>query len=807
MLSGTGHHVRQTGRFPMNTARSTARLARLGLALLLCVLCMLCGNSPSAWAAESGSAAVAHAFGAVLPESAVLVVDPDSRAIEALRGLRVPVGQGQAAAAGTRDWMMASAAVFGLDPVSAGLEVDRVERLADGRTRVTLRQLWRGLPVSGADARAVVSAAGELRYLASTLGPVAPDAHSPAVSREHAVTEAARATGADLSRVPARERLVIRRARGVDRLAWEVLLERVAGLPVEVWVGAVDGEAFEVDAGIARAVGLAYPTDPRADFAEVALERLLPAEGLASHLLAIEDQGGPKVTPLAPGDYRYPPGEGGFEQVNAYWHGDRFLHEYLGSLGYAGPPESLIVRVHAPLEPNVAVTSGRFVHLGRAISGFTRDAALSHDLIYHELVHAVLYGKDVQPGGVRREAGALHEALADYFAAATTGDPAIGEWAYLNFPNGATRVDMPQDTWNAAHYDQVSYAAAPIASVWANSMILSSALWDLRSSIGPACDSLVLEALDFLPTVPTWPHFANALLQADEEFHDERFRSAITLVLSRRGIRGAAVAAFSGPTQLDPGQVGEFRAEPCCGEVLGRYQWWAQAVCRGARCGDWRWLGSDRTLRTGFDDESILELRVETPWGDTLRSARRIASRVPSLQLGGPSRVVEGAVGAWTARAVGVDPVRVTWQRWWRRANDFYRVIGEGSEQSFVADTSFTLVVTARDGLGRKVQQVFEVETYLDKPPSLATGVFRVGCVLPLGARSGEVRLELVRDDPLRIEVLDVLGRLRAVLTDGPTARGAHVLRFDVDGFAPGVYLLRVRQGNDHAVLRFAVVR
>jgi hypothetical protein len=89
------------------------------------------------------------------------------------------------------------------------------------------------------------------------------------------------------------------------------------------------------------------------------------------------------------------------------------------------------------------VTSGRFVHLGRAIAGFTQDAALCHDLIYHELVHAVLYGKDVQPGGVRREASAMHEALADYFAAAITGDPAIGEWVYLLFPQGGTRVDMP----------------------------------------------------------------------------------------------------------------------------------------------------------------------------------------------------------------------------------------------------------------------------------------------------------------------------------------------------------------------------
>jgi hypothetical protein len=148
--------------------------------------------------------------------------------------------------------------------------------------------------------------------------------------------------------------LVIRRVAGADRLAWEVSLERESGLPVRVWVGAALGDVLEVDEGVARAVGLAYPTDPRVAVAEVVLERLLPAEGLASRALAIEDQTGPKVSPIAPGDYRLPPEDPGFDQVNAYWHADRFVKGFLGALGYAGPPESLIVRVRSPLEPNVA---------------------------------------------------------------------------------------------------------------------------------------------------------------------------------------------------------------------------------------------------------------------------------------------------------------------------------------------------------------------------------------------------------------------------------------------------------------------
>jgi hypothetical protein len=550
-----------------------------------------------------------------------------------------------------------------------------------------------------------------------------------------------------------------------------------------------------------------YPTDPRGAFAEVELPRLAPAEGLASATLVIEDQAGPKVLPIAPGDYRHPPETPGFDQVNAYWHADRFLHDFLGALGYAGPPEPLVVRVHSPLEPNVGLTSGRFVHLGRAIPGFTHEASRSHDIIYHEIVHAVLYGKDVSPGGVRREAGALHEALSDYLTAAFTGDPALCEWAYLAFPSGATRVDMPADPWNMTYYDQVAYGAAPATSVWANSMILSSTLWELRGVIGPACDSLVLEAMDFLPSVPAFAHMANALLEADAEFHGGRFAEHITALLLRRGIRGAAVADFSGPTQLPPGQVGEFVAVPCCGGVLGRYTWRAQPICRGTTCGEVRELGEGRTLQVSFRDEVWLMLRVETPWGDTLHQQRRIALRSPSLDLSGPTRVTLHSRGTWTARAVASVPHTITWERQWAGPRAEFEPLGTGSEKSFAVETSCVLRVTLRDGQGRTVQRLLGVQTFADRPPPAVTGVFQASLALLDGARRAEVRYELVRDATLKLEVVDVTGRLRARLADAPAGRGAHVVGFDIAGLEPGIYLLRVRHGEDGKVLRFIVLR
>src|SRR6185503_3802383 len=99
----------------------------------------------------------------------------------------------------------------------------------------------------------------------------------------------------------------------------------------------------------------------------------------------------------------------------------------------------------------------------------------------------------------------------------------IGEWAYITFPNGVTRLDRPCPPWDKAHYDQVAFGGGGPSSPWANGMILGSALWDLRLRIGASSDSLVLESLVYLPTWPTWAQFANAMYLADRDHHGGRF--------------------------------------------------------------------------------------------------------------------------------------------------------------------------------------------------------------------------------------------------------------------------------------------
>ncbi len=741
--------------------------------------------------------------------SAVVTSDPATGAVVVLRGAAVPLAGGRAnPAAAARDWVEARADAFRLRAGVDRVRVERDEPLAGGGHRVLLQQLWNGIPVESADARCIVDPEGELRFVASGFlaGLDAPRASR--VAREAAIASAANAAGTSLLRTSAIARLWVRRRDGTDRLAWGVQLSLASGWTTTTWVDATSGEVLETNSGTANAVGLVYPADPRGPLVELPLERLEPGTGLVSHEAGVTDVLEPPVTPRGPdGDYRYPPSDPLFDQVNVYWHTDHYLHDFLGGLGYAGPPESLVVRVNVALDPFVAQTSQQFVHLGRPIAGFIQDVARADDIIYHELTHAVIYGFGITPTGPRGEAGALHEGLADYFAAALTGDPVIGEWLYLTFPNGVTRVDQPADPWNYAHYGLVAYGGADAGDTHANGMILSSALWDLRRALGSSADSLVLESLTYLPSAPIWSQFANALLQADADHHGGRLTNAIAGALLPRGIRGAAVAEFSGPQTVAPGTEAEFDALPCCGGAFGVYHWSVRTMCRGNPCSDWLDAGDGPTLRRKFTDDSEIELTVRTPWGDTLTVFHFVDVHPPVLIVDGPDRVAQHTRGTWTAHIFATGPASVTWERTWRRPGARSEPAADGLACSLVADTSLDLDVTLVDGLGRSVSRRLTVTTFVDHPPPLNPRTFRMSQLLDARARNAQTTIELPHATPLHLAVYDVRGRLRATLWDGPAQRGTHVVRWDASGLEPGVYFLRLIAEPTGILERFVVFR
>ncbi|MEZ4221623.1 MAG: MYXO-CTERM sorting domain-containing protein [Polyangiaceae bacterium] len=126
------------------------------------------------------------------------------------------------------------------------------------------------------------------------------------------------------------------------------------------------------------------------------------------------------------------------------------------------------------------------------------DYSYDGDVVYHEFGHAVIdhtlklvgtYHADVQ--GLSSAPGAMNEGLADYFSAAITGDPKVGEYASTDLAPG---LDAIRDLSGAE--------ACPTdlsGEVHADSLLWTTALWKTRQSLSPseraALDQAVFDVL------------------------------------------------------------------------------------------------------------------------------------------------------------------------------------------------------------------------------------------------------------------------------------------------------------------------
>lgn len=78
----------------------------------------------------------------------------------------------------------------------------------------------------------------------------------------------------------------------------------------------------------------------------------------------------------------------------------------------------------------------------------------------------------------------------------------------------------------------------------------------------------------------------------------------------------------------------------------------------------------------------------------------------------------------------------------------------------------------------------------------------------PNPARSGAtVSFDIAEAGPVRVEVLDVLGRRVALLADGPVAAGEHALRWEAGALPSGLYLVRLTAGDTVQTQRLTLVR
>lgn len=168
-------------------------------------------------------------------------------------------------------------------------------------------------------------------------------------------------------------------------------------------------------------------------------------------------------------------------------------------------------RTSSPVLGVGAGVDGPAIWLGQ---GPAADMAYDDDVVFHELVHAVVDSTvrlvpwmHADEQGLVESPGALNEGLADYFAGVLGGDPDIGEYAARNFGLPEMRViagpaRCPDQLMGEPHND---------------SLILSRALWTVRAALSPdrrpAFDEAVFDALVSLPeSDPGFDDFGHQLI-------------------------------------------------------------------------------------------------------------------------------------------------------------------------------------------------------------------------------------------------------------------------------------------------------
>ncbi len=85
----------------------------------------------------------------------------------------------------------------------------------------------------------------------------------------------------------------------------------------------------------------------------------------------------------------------------------------------------------------------------------------------------------------------------------------------------------------------------------------------------------------------------------------------------------------------------------------------------------------------------------------------------------------------------------------------------------------------------------------------------RLGAVYPNPPVGGVARVvvEMPAAGPMRLEVIDVLGRTVAVLRDGPAGEGTHEITLGTAGLPSGVYVVRLRAAGRTETRKLTVVR
>lgn len=225
-----------------------------------------------------------------------------------------------------------------------------------------------------------------------------------------------------------------------------------------------------------------------------------------------------------------------YAELSMYHHSEVFLEAMrgLGVLEYRCVPALVLANVRE-LERAESTPELDYTPLNNAFytdqcdpergatmffgQGTEVDFGYDADVIYHELGHGMVALLTSDGLGARRhrsdasvvDAGALNEAVADYFTFLMTDDPSLAEYVgrfWSSSSKGFIRSGLNTKTCPSDNISQVHNDGEPV----------QAALWATRSRVGEILDRIVLLALTRIPNDATIEEFAGAVLEVADEF-------------------------------------------------------------------------------------------------------------------------------------------------------------------------------------------------------------------------------------------------------------------------------------------------
>jgi hypothetical protein len=582
-------------------------------------------------------------------------------------------------------------------------------------------------------------------------------------------------------------------------------------------------------------LGYVYPVDPNGslitvDLPELTLGRAVALDG--GYVTVLNGSGPNAPSTSYCGDFLYAPSDTHFAEVNTYYHATKFLGEFLPARGFTGLGYVLPITVNHGGPPETGGCYIGFVPSTDSLYFCGPDGSdprfpqvtMSADLIVRETAHAVTASLGVLPNGFGHEDQALVEGLGDYWAAAYTSDPHVGEYffQFMCAATGGQWVDSDPAVFNYDNFGHVASCQYPAGSDIPNGMILNGALWDLRSHLADPtlADVLVLDALkNYFPhggMTGYFPGFAvmsDAIRMADVHHHAGGELAAIDSAFARRRIHANPSISVDGPSQLQIGLVGVFSASVPVSAIVPivSYSWSKRHT---APSDAWTSLGSGSSVSTS--DTANFEVRVVATdeFGRVFEGSRAVQA------LHGPDPTVsiqgDASTSAFSPYHASTVATGVGLSYAWRRRNwlpegptggNWSSYVSVGGNTPTLDDTTGSsdmgLAVTVTDIDGRTASGIKTITVtggnLVARPPD----------VLSLASMSpGQVRVELSPrvTGNYTITIHDLSGRrIRTVFNGMLTASRQSVTLSTVD-LQSGVYFCRLSGPGLSETKRFSVL-